>query len=188
MPAGRIHDRITLWGLPFLGSLAWVMSRNSQTTLLLCSGYLVGGLILGPDLDIYSRHYQRWGWLRWIWLPYQKTIPHRSFWSHGFLVGTTLRLIYLAVWGISLAGLGLLVWAGWVAGQDWWPIFQSQTQVYGDRVGAIIQRYSIESLLIYLGLEMGAMSHSVVDWVTSAWKRSRRKSRTSRQKVPKPRH
>ncbi len=185
MPAGRIHDRITLWGLPFLGSLAWVMSRNSQTTLLLCSGYLVGGLILGPDLDIYSRHYQRWGWFRWIWVPYQKTIPHRSLWSHGFLVGTTLRLVYLVLWGAGFAGLGLLVWAGFVAGRDWWPTFQYQTQVYCDRGWAIIQRYPLESILIYLGLEMGAMSHSVVDWVTSAWKRSRRKSRTPRKKTPK---
>ena len=185
MPAGRIHDRITLWGLPFLGSLAWVMSRNSQTTLLLCSGYLVGGLILGPDLDIYSRHYQRWGWFRWIWVPYQKTIPHRSLWSHGFLVGTTLRLAYLVLWGAGLVGLGLLVWAGLVAGQDWWPTFQYQTQVYCDRGWAIIQRYPLESILIYVGLEMGAMSHSVVDWVTSAWKRSRRKSRTPRKKTPK---
>ena len=95
MPSGRIHDRITLWTLPWLATIAFWKTYSGNVTLLIVGGFLFGGLMFGPDLDIYSRHYKRWGWFRWVWLPYQKSLRHRSFLSHGPIIGTTLRLIYL---------------------------------------------------------------------------------------------
>lgn len=182
MPAGRIHDRITLWGLPLCGGLTLLASGTSAATLIVCSGYLLGGLLLGPDLDIHSRPYKRWGWFRWIWLPYQKSVRHRSFWSHGFLVGTTLRVLYLGLWFLGLMSLGLLLWAGTIAGGGWWPMFQTQLQTLFQGCVLFFQRYTPESLLLFLGLEMGSMSHSIADHLISAWKRSRRRSSPSQPK------
>ena len=54
--------------------------------------------MLGPDLDIHSIQYRRWGPLRWIWLPYQKALKHRSQLSHGPIIGTAVRVMYLSVW------------------------------------------------------------------------------------------
>jgi uncharacterized metal-binding protein len=188
MPAGRIHDRITLWGLPLCGGLTFFASGSSAAaTLMVCSGYLLGGLLLGPDLDIHSRPYKRWGWLRWIWLPYQKSIRHRSFWSHGFLVGTSLRVLYLGLWGVGLSSLGLLLWAGTTGGAQGWPLFQAKLQTFMQASLLFLQRYSQESLLVFLGLEIGAMSHSCSDTLISAWKRARRRRQQPKTMTSKSR-
>ncbi|MGA1409333.1 MAG: metal-binding protein [Prochlorotrichaceae cyanobacterium] len=181
MPAGRIHDRITLWGLPLCGGLTLMTSGSSRTTLIICSGYLLGGLLLGPDLDIHSRPYKRWGWLRWLWLPYQKSVRHRSFWSHGFLVGTTLRLLYLGLCILAIGAVLLLLWSGAIAGGQWWQVFQDASQVLLSHSIGFLQQHSREGLFLFLGLEIGAMSHSVADRLLSAWKRSRRRRKSSRK-------
>ncbi len=119
--------------------------------------------MFGPDLDIYSRQYQRWGLLRWIWIPYQKSLRHRSFLSHGPIIGTTLRVIYLS--GV----VGILVILGTVVAQilgngDWSRQFLNET------VGRSLNHIP-ELLALFLGLELGAMSHSLSDWSNSAYKR-----------------
>lgn len=164
MPSGRTHDRITLWSLPLVAALAYGISRSSQITLIISSGFLFSGLMFGPDLDIPSRQFQRWGWLRWLWIPYQQHLPHRSLLSHGPIIGTTLRLIYLGVWlgFFTLAGLSLTHSLGLT---DWnWPTTL-------EIVHHTLRRYPQEGLALWLGLEAGAMSHSLSDWGGSAYQR-----------------
>lgn len=163
MPSGRTHDRITLWGLPFVTALTFARTQSGNVTLILAGAYLFSGLMFGPDLDLYSRQYQRWGYLRWIWIPYQKALRHRSFFSHGLVVGTTLRIVYLSCWlsilGIFLLGIAQLIWdVGWN-----WQIL----------TGAAMRsfQHSTEWIALFLGLELGAMSHSISDWGSSVYKR-----------------
>ncbi|MBW4566959.1 MAG: metal-binding protein [Tolypothrix carrinoi HA7290-LM1] len=164
MPSGRTHDRITLWALPFVVAIAFWQTRNGNLTLLVAGGFMFGGLMFGPDLDIYSRQFQRWGWLRWIWLPYQKRLRHRSFFSHGPIIGTTLRVLYLTSLLAILSIFGLVVGAklGNVT-LNWQDI--------SENVGRSLSSYSSELLALFLGLELGAMSHSLSDWGGSAYKR-----------------
>ena len=83
--------------LPIIAGCTYLLThRNSDRTLIVAGEFLFSGLMFGPDLDIYSVQYKRWGYLRWLWIPYQKTLKHRSFFSHGLIIGTTIRLIYLA--------------------------------------------------------------------------------------------
>ena len=164
MPSGQTHDRITIWSLPFVAGVTLVATRSSNVTLLVAGGFMFGGLMFGPDLDIYSRQFQRWGFLRWIWLPYQKSLRHRSFLSHGPIIGTTLRVVYLtsflAVVGIVLlavfAKLGNLAF-------NWGDFWQS--------MGRLSLLYYGEFLALFVGFELGAMSHSLSDWGNSAYKR-----------------
>ncbi|OKH16248.1 metal-binding protein [Fischerella major NIES-592] len=163
MPSGQTHDRITLWALPFVAGATFAQTKSGNLTLLVASGFMFGGLMFGPDLDIYSRQYQRWGLLRWIWIPYQKSLRHRSFLSHGPIIGTTLRVIYLS--GV----VGILVILGTVVAQilgngDWSRQFLNET------VGRSLN-YIRELLALFSGLELGAMSHSLSDWSNSAYKR-----------------
>src|SRR5918998_3916008 len=58
---------------------------------------LFGGLMFGPDLDIQSRQYTRWGVFRFLWLPYRAFFRHRSRWSHGIIFGTLIRVVYFAL-------------------------------------------------------------------------------------------
>jgi uncharacterized metal-binding protein len=164
MPSGRTHDRITLWVLPLVAGVAFWQTRSGNITLLVAGGFMFGGLMFGPDLDIYSRQFQRWGVLRWIWLPYQKSLRHRSFLSHGPIIGTTLRVIYLGSWLVVLAFLVLVV----VAKVENMTV---NWQCLGANAGRSLLLYNSQFLSLFLGLELGAMSHSLADWGSSAFKR-----------------
>lgn len=175
MPSGRTHDRITLWTLPLVAGIAQIALQRSALTLMVCAGFLFGGLMLGPDLDTHSIHYKRWGLLRWMWLPYRYSIRHRSPWSHGPLMGTTIRVLYLMAWLsgfslVSIATLNELVQLGWA----WDGIAQFwMRQIYQHRR---------EMLALFIGLELGAFSHYTADWMVSGSKRKRKSKKVKLQK------
>ncbi|WP_353929707.1 metal-binding protein [Okeanomitos corallinicola TIOX110] len=164
MPSGQTHDRITIWSVPVISGITLISTHSSNMTLLIAGGFMFGGLMFGPDLDIYSRQFQRWGFLRWIWLPYQKSLRHRSFLSHGPIIGTTLRVVYLSTFLAVVGILILVIFAklGNVA-LNWGEVWGS--------VGRTISVYYREFLALFLGCELGAMSHSLSDWTNSAYKR-----------------
>lgn len=164
MPAGRTHDRITLWALPLAASLGFVATRNGGLVLILCAGFLFGGLMLGPDLDIHSVQYKRWGIFRWIWLPYRGSMRHRSPLSHAPIVGTALRVVYLGAWlGISSLVAIALCNQVWQLGWTWNQI--------GEIVGRSLTQHKLAWLMLAIGLELGALSHYVADWLVSGYKR-----------------
>ncbi|ACK68995.1 conserved hypothetical protein [Gloeothece citriformis PCC 7424] len=183
MPSGRTHDRITLWTLPWIIGLSYLLTRNGELTLLVAGGFLFSGLMFGPDLDIYSRQFQRWGKLRCIWIPYQKYLRHRSLLSHGFLIGTLLRVIYLLALLILLA-IPLIAIAQLILGFDWnWRLF-AQTSL-----NSLTGKYLSEAIAVGVGLELGAMSHSLSDWIGSAYKRlNSNKAKNTAKKVQKRRN
>lgn len=170
MPVGKTHDRITLYLAPLVTGVTFGITRSERLTLLMAIAFIFSGLMFGPDLDIHSCQYKRWGCLRWLWLPYRALVRHRSPLSHGFLIGTILRLIYMAFWGLLL-GLAITfvgsllqrenvllqnwqIWQAWGRGHRW------------------------ELVTVFLGLELGAMSHSLSDWGNS-WLKKQPWFRTS---------
>jgi uncharacterized metal-binding protein len=164
MASGRTHDRITLWTLPLVVLLAFRVTLDGWLTAIICLGFLLGGWMLGPDLDIHSVQYKRWGWLRWIWLPYRGSMRHRSRWSHGPIIGTVIRVAYASLW-LGLVGLVVvdvlnslgrtaLTWEALVGG-----------------MGDHLRRHWPRWLALVVGLELGALSHYTADWLSSAWKR-----------------
>ncbi|MGC6482010.1 MAG: metal-binding protein [Synechococcus sp.] len=108
MASGRDHDRATLLGCTPFG-LALTPWLGLDAGVIGAGAFVVGGLWLSPDLDTFSKPLQRWGPLRWLWWPYRRLIPHRSLFSHGPLIGMTLRLLWVLVW--VLVGWMLLSWA-----------------------------------------------------------------------------
>jgi uncharacterized metal-binding protein len=177
MPSGRTHDRITLWGLPWIVSLAYLLTRQGELTLIVAGAYLFSALMFGPDLDIYSVQYKRWGILRWIWLPYQGFLSHRSKFSHGLIIGTALRVIYLLVC-VLLAAIPAVAIAQLIGGFNWnWQHFARQT------IQVITQDYRKEAIALAIGLELGAMSHSLGDWLGSTYKKWRKQR--SRRSSPR---
>ena len=149
---GTAHFRPKLWGSP-LTSTPWF------TTLLVVGAYLFSGLLLSSDLDIYSRIYQRWGPLRWLWYPYQRLIAHRSWLSHNMIVGPLLRILYL----YAMVELGLLV-AYRIA-----VLVGASTSLLDTslRLSADVLLYLLAhpqvSAPILLGLILGGLAHSLVD-------------------------
>ncbi|HEY0405259.1 MAG TPA: metal-binding protein [Pyrinomonadaceae bacterium] len=97
MPSGKTHDAITfvLAAPTFL--LAWCLTSSPALSVVATAAMLFGGLMFGPDLDILSRQYTRWGVFRFLWWPYRTIFRHRSRWSHGIIFGTLIRVVYFAV-------------------------------------------------------------------------------------------
>ncbi|VEP18169.1 Uncharacterized metal-binding protein [Hyella patelloides LEGE 07179] len=178
MPSGKTHDRITLWILPWTVCGSYILTRNGELTLLFSGGFLFSGLMFGPDLDIYSVQFKRWGILRWLWLPYQKLLHHRSFLSHGFILGTVIRIIYLLLW-LFILGSFFVAIAQLIIGFNWnWHTFIVK------HFNLIITEYRQEAIAIFTGLELGSMSHYFSDWLGSANKK-KQKAQKPKPKVKK---
>ncbi|MEB3314295.1 MAG: metal-binding protein [Cyanobacteriota bacterium] len=167
MSSGRTHDRITLWCLPVVVLLSFRLTLNGWLTAWVCLGFLLGGWLLGPDLDIHSVQYKRWGCLRWIWLPYRGSMRHRSPLSHWPIVGTVVRVVYVMVW-FWLLCVGSLALANEIfqLGLTWNDISQL--------ISHSLQRHQAIWWAIGIGLELGALSHYLADWVVSTSRRVRK--------------
>ena len=108
MPSGRTHARDSL----LLSALAFGVGSKAGLELVEAGAVSLGclaGILLSPDLDhdsvtiSESLLLRSPSWIlkglgvvwRIIWWPYGKLMPHRSFWSHFPVVGTTIRLLWL---------------------------------------------------------------------------------------------
>ena len=169
MPSGRTHDRVTLWTLPWIVGFSYLLTRSGELTLIVAGAFLFSGLMFGPDLDIYSVQYQRWGVLRWIWLPYQSLLRHRSFLSHGLIIGTVFRLFYLSSILTFLAVIGVTI------SQLVWRFNWNLQQFLPQIIQLIRSQYLLEVIACLVGLEVGAMSHSISDWLGSTCQRSQKR-------------
>jgi uncharacterized metal-binding protein len=162
MPSGRTHDAITIILAAPTFVAAWGLTGNLRLALLATGAMLFGGLMFGPDLDIQSRQYTRWGVFRFLWLPYRKIFRHRSRWSHGIIFGTLIRILYFAMvlallvlMGVYLRAVltnGLTPTLEEIAGA-WRAIEASARQNVGE--------HAVWAVLA--GLWWGAASHTLTD-------------------------
>ena len=165
MPSGVVHDRITIQLLPWVVGITYCLTRSSELTLILSCGYLFSGMMFGPDLDIHSLQYKRWGIIKDIWLPYRRLFHHRSLFSHGFIIGTCIRLVYLFLI-ISVVSILVVAIAQLCFGFTWnWQEFVTA------KLHLLTWKYPYETTFLFIGLEIGAMSHSISDWISSYRKR-----------------
>jgi uncharacterized metal-binding protein len=119
--------------------------------------------MLSPDLDIDSAIYDRWGPLRWLWWPYQKVIPHRSWFSHSGVSGV-LRLAYLALalWLL----LAALAWAG-QSGLGLNSVPDYHTWFWDWLTRSVQASGTRPALLIVAGVVIADLLHVGADIVTS---------------------
>jgi uncharacterized metal-binding protein len=161
MPNAKTHDLITfLIAVPTAG-LTYYFTQDWMLTLITTVATLFGGLMFGPDLDIQSKQYTRWGPVRFIWWPYKVVLPHRSRLSHGILFGTIIRILYFLLVVIFFTAIGLYV-------RSWYlhDTITSVTQVEDSfsRVMDIFKPIKHNYLIAaFAGLWLGAASHTASD-------------------------
>jgi uncharacterized metal-binding protein len=120
MSKGIVHARATLALAAAGGLFAYTQGQPLPQVLALAGGTL-SGLLLTPDLDVddgcisneivrnvLGRRAER-AWAL-FWRPYGLMLPHRSRLSHLPVLGTAIRLIYLAIlpaliWWLTNAAL-----------------------------------------------------------------------------------
>lgn len=161
MPSGKTHDFFAYTST--VGG-AYCLFNYHLTNDLNCIGLfalasLFGGLMFGPDLDIKSVQYNRWGPLKFIWLPYQ-AFGHRSkrTQSHDALFGPLVRISYFfcAIVFLSIFAAGVF------------SVFDKKLSLsflinIGNFVLQVPVKYQISFLV---GLWFGNIVHYLADW---AW-------------------
>ena len=179
MPSGKNHDRITWICLPVVFTASLFITQDLFLAVITGICFVFAGLMFGPDLDIHSIQFKRWGLLKFIWLPYQKNLKHRSVFSHGFVIGSILRILYFSV-VVFLFAIFIIAIAQIILGFDWhWQKFLRNL------FSQIFFEYRTLSIFIFIGLELGAMSHYLADQIVSSFKKNDRKKRPAPQKKRK---
>jgi uncharacterized metal-binding protein len=168
MPSGRTHDLITFLLAAPTAAVTYYFTNDWMLTAVATVAMLFGGLMFGPDLDIQSRQYTRWGPLRFLWWPYKVALRHRSRWSHSIMLGTLVRIIYfLAVVTVILA-LSLYIREAYIhrtaAGLG--PFTDAIGRVW-ETISPIKRGYLIAA---FAGLWLGASSHTITDVLGSFFK------------------
>jgi uncharacterized metal-binding protein len=161
MPSGHIHDFITYALLPPTFAGTYIYSGDALIAATATASMAFAGLMFGPDLDIKSRQYYRWGILRFIWRPYM-ALGHRARLSHGLLFSTLGRIIYFLVMLIFLAATALFCrdYLDYNHQASWLKAF--------NRVSAELEywwKHTHRHYLwaIFAGLWFGAASHTLTD-------------------------
>ena len=145
MPSFRTHDVLTAFAAFPAAYAVYAVSGSGIGAVAFLTGFILGGCLIGPDLDTRSKQYSRWGILRLIWFPYRIFFKHRSRWTHGLLLGAVIRLIYLTgIFSIALLLVGVCV-KGAASGDPWAAVADLRT---GWRsAGEFVGQYSIVSLM-----------------------------------------
>lgn len=160
MPSGKTHDFLTYTSTTACAYCLWHYQVTNDLSLIgiFSIASLFGGLMFGPDLDIKSVQYNRWGPLKFIWLPYQ-AFGHRSkkTQSHDALFGPLVRIGYFfcAIVFLSIFAAGVF------------SIFDKKLSLsfLFSLINLILQipfKYQISFLI---GLWFGNIMHYLADWV-----------------------
>lgn len=140
MPNSKTHDRATIIFSPIVvGGVFWFdLELNATVTFIAL--YFFSSFMFNGDLDVISKPYNRWGFIKFLWIPYQKMFSHRSIWTHGILIGTTIRLFYLGVLFSPVILLDVV---------NLQEIFTTNLEFF---------------IIIFLGLESGSIVHTTLDY------------------------
>jgi len=136
MPNGKTHDRITVVTTPIVIGLGFWICEDLVTTGIVSLSYVFASLMFNGDLDTNSRPYNRWWLLKMIWIPYQLMFTHRSIWTHGLVLGTVMRLLYV----LAIPVLIIVIKGVEIPVMNW---------------GVVVP--------VLIGLELGNLNHSVSD-------------------------
>lgn len=173
MPSGRTHDWITYVLAPPTFAGVWLATGSLVSAAVVTASTLFGGLMFGPDLDIQSRQYTRWGFFRFLWLPYKVVFRHRSRFTHGIVLGTLIRVVYFTGALALLTLLAVYLHAHFITGG---PTPGLADIAHAARsLEASLSAYGVGRdvlLATFAGLWWGAAIHTFADVVWSILRKS----------------
>lgn len=179
MASGKTHDKITVIMTPFVASLFLFINMlilndlgsSLAFSILGVSIYMFGGYMFSGDLDIKSREFRRWGYFKFIWIPYQKIFEHRSVFTHGFVLGPIIRILYVSIIPITISSLLYSF---------------SITHLSTPELLKIVGRFLVQNKILFsnilLALFLGSGLHTITDLIYSYFKKkfSYKKRRNSK--------
>jgi uncharacterized metal-binding protein len=169
MPNARTHDLITV--VTAIGAnvayFRFASAPDLTLAALFTGTYLFAGYACAGDLDLNSAEYRRWGPLRFVWYPYRQLVPHRSWVSHGLIMGGVIRVAYL------LVVCALLLWGGlWVYHHLIAPVdANAVTQRHLASLLDFAREKPHQSGALLSGFILAGTTHSVSDTISTWFKR-----------------
>ena len=110
MSCGDTHTRMTYYTAGATGIFMSYTGIGILHAATVSAGVLLG-LYINPDLDVRnSDPHRRWGILKFIWYPYQRSFGHRgsffrrNFWTHMPGIGLIIRVFPLIIFLLYLRG------------------------------------------------------------------------------------
>lgn len=173
MPSGRTHDLLTIVLAIPAAAAAFAATQSLPGTAVFTAAFVFGGLMFGPDLDTRSKQYSRWGVFRFLWFPYRTFFKHRSRFSHGLILGTAIRVIYFLGICSLVVIAGSWVYAAIAGGK---VISQTEFVEMWSTIGRFARQHLGDGflLMIFLGMWLGAASHTFTDLAVTYIKTGRR--------------
>ena len=157
MANGRAHKKINLLFLAIGIGAVLISSQHYVHGISVIIGYLFGTYWMNPDLDIKSNPYKRWGFLRFLWIPYQK-LKHRSIWTHGYVIGDVIRYLYLTVWIMLGAGvMSILTGVPYAANLD--------------NLEGIVIQHKLSILSFIIGNMLSSTAHILTDHTSTTFRK-----------------
>jgi uncharacterized metal-binding protein len=160
-----VHDKITVLTAAAAVPVWWILTPEKDPSAFACGlcAYLFSGFWLSDDLDTRSVCYKRWGLFRFLWYPYRKIVPHRSWLSHGPFVGPLLRIAYFAFmfWLTARAALWAVDRYVMVVNRD--GILHS----IGVDVSTFFLSHPTWTWYAVAGLILGGIAHTIADAIVS---------------------
>jgi len=141
MPNGRTHDIITAVIAPVVIMVTYYITKDWKSTGFIFTAYLFASIMFNGDLDANTCSYNRWWLLKLIWIPYQLMFHHRSIFTHGLIIGTVIRILYISIIPVIILSIK----------GDFNVIRNIDTHLL---------------LLLFIGLESGAAVHTIADYTT----------------------
>jgi len=162
MPSGKTHDAITFFLVAPTFAATWKLTESLPLALIVTAAFLFGGLMFGPDLDTHSKQYTRWSIFCYLWYPYQAFFKHRSRWSHGLIFGTLLRVVYFMGALTILSFLVVFPITFYTGGElpnlmEFFKAWQNVGEYFRADFGEFVFLY------VFIGLWLGAASHTLTD-------------------------
>ncbi len=172
MPSGKTHDAVTFFLVAPTFAAIWGITRDLPAAIIITAAFVFGGLMFGPDLDTRSKQYTRWSIFCFLWYPYQVFFRHRSRWSHGLVFGTLLRVVYFMGAMTLLSFLAAYIFVAFAGGTmpDLMEFARTWRQI-GEYVRANFGEDAFAAA--FLGLWLGAASHTLTDMAGSFIKHGR---------------
>lgn len=168
MPSGRVHDKITWTTTPAVAVASFLFTFSFVETAIITVAYLFAAMMFSGDLDLPSKQTNRWGPFQFIWKPYQSAFSHRSIFTHGIVLGTVIRVLYLFLWTWFFYAIYYLVNV-YVIAMFSVPMSMGE---YPSWVWNLMWENGRVSSLLLIGLLLGSASHSLADWTVTATKKS----------------
>ena len=109
MPGDATHVKSAKFVIVIGAVIMYTFGMNIIHIVATCVLFMFGVMYLSPDLDLpRTDPLKRWGWLRICWAIFEKRIPHRSRWSHGWILGfIMIQLNFLLILIVIISFLRL---------------------------------------------------------------------------------